>query len=318
MFPGYGADGWMRVMGRVLVAAVPAMDQAVDRSSTWQALRVNIGQFVTSELPFATVRVECGGQTWEVTADREGYVDDVLDAHLPPGQHPVTMTPLEPPGEESKGTVHVHPVGVELVVVSDIDDTVIDSGIAKGVVATLTTALLHDSAARVPLEGAPRLCRALGGGLPGRGDRSFFYLSTSPWNLAGFLCQFLERHGFPAGPLLLTDWGPGNAGLLRIGAHDHKSAALRRLAVELPSARFVLLGDSGQQDADIYSDFALEFPGRIAAIYIRRAHGAAGSRADPALERSALRLAGAGVPFLLADESEPMLRHAQQHGLAVS
>jgi phosphatidate phosphatase APP1 len=65
-------------------------------------------------------------------------------------------------------------------------------------------------------------------------ERPFFYLSTSPWNLASFLAGFLDSHGFPPGPLLLTDWGPGSYGLLRVGTQRHKLTSLRRLAAEFP------------------------------------------------------------------------------------
>ena len=316
VFPGYGVEGRVRVLGRVVVAGPAALDPEVARPSTWQVLRTNLRQYLTTEVPSARVRVECGGQRTEVRADREGYVDAVLDAPLRPGPHEVRMTPLDPPGEPSVGTVHVHDAAVPLAVVSDIDDTVIDSGVARGVLATVVTALLHDSAARVPLAGAPELYRALARDpLDGR-ERPFFYLSTSPWNLAGFLAGFLDRHGFPAGPLLLTDWGPGTAGLLRVGTREHKSAALRRLADELPSAALILLGDSGQQDATIYADFAAALPGRVAAVYIRRAHAEDEPTRRQALERAERLLTGAGVPYLLTEDSAAMLAHARRLGLA--
>lgn len=313
-YPGYGVDGRLRVLGRAVVVPGP-LDPQVRDPSTWQVLSANLGRFVTSEVPFATAEVECEGQRWTVTTDREGYVDEVLDARLPVGRHLVTITPLDPPGLGASGVAHVHPPEVATAVVSDIDDTVIDSGIARGLIATVSTALLHDPAARVPLDGAPLLYRALAEGAP-TGERPFFYLSTSPWNLAGFLGDFLDRHGFPGGPLLLTDWGPSSSGLFRIGGREHKLGALRRLAGELPSASFVLLGDSGQQDAQIYTDFAVAFPGRVAAVYIRRSPGASSSRRRQELVRSVRRLGDAGVPCLVADDSAAMLRHAQDLGLA--
>jgi len=316
VFPGYGVEGRVRLLGRVVVAGPSALDPRVDRPSTFQVLGANLSQYLTSELPSARVRIECGDQSQEVSADHEGYVDEVVDVGLPTGSHEVRMTPLQPPGETSTGTVHVHDADVPLAVVSDIDDTVIDSGIARGVLATVRTGLLQSSAARVPLEGAPGLYRALARD-PGDGrERPFFYLSTSPWNLAGFLAGFLERHGFPAGPLLLTDWGPGERGLLRVGSREHKGTALRRLAQELPSASFILLGDSGQQDATIYADFARESPGRVRAVYIRQAHGRRDESHQQAVERAGRDLEEAGIPYLLTEDSADMLEHARQVGLA--
>lgn len=318
-FPGFGADGWVRVGGRVLVELEPAPGRAPAPgagSSTWRALRANLAQFRTVEVPRAQVRVEVGGRCAVVVADREGYANAVLqDVPLAPGRHPVTFTPLRPPGEPTRGVVHVpHPAST-LAVVSDIDDTIVDSGISRGLLATVTTALLRDAATRVPLEGAPELYRALAAETPDGPAPPFFYLSTSPWNLLGFLEGFLVRHGFPAGPLLLTDWGPGHASLLRVGTQRHKLTALRILADALPRARFVLVGDSGQQDPDIYAAFAAERPGRTAAVYIRRAD----DRSPAAEQRLALAarvLEDAGVPYVFAPDSATMLQHARDHGLA--
>lgn len=211
--------------------------------------------------------------------------------------------------------MHVPHPDVDVVVVSDVDDTIIDSGIAHGVVATITTALLRDGASRVPLDGAPELYRALARGAEPGPERPFVYLSSSPWNLLGFLQGFLARHGFPDGPLLLTDWGPGASWLFRIGTRAHKLTALQRLARELPRPRFVLLGDSGQQDAEIYTAFAVEHPGRIATVCIRRA-GVPDAEAQLRLDECARGLEQLGVPFVLADDSATMLRHAQALGLA--
>jgi phosphatidate phosphatase APP1 len=285
-------------------------------ASTWAAVRANLSNFITFEVPYAHVRVDVGGRSLVVSADREGYVDtELTDVPLGPGRHTMTFTPVDPVGAPARGTVHVPDPAADVAVVSDIDDTIIDSGIAHGVVATVTTALLRDAAKRTPLDGAPELYRALAAHPRGGPERPFFYLSTSPWNLAGFLSGFLRQHGFPSGPLLLTDWGPGRAGLFRIASRAHKLPALQRLATRLTDVRLVLLGDSGQEDVEIYTAFALECPDRVAAIYIRRAGNPAPAKQER-IDRCAATLRGLGVPFVLAADSATMLRHAQDAGLA--
>jgi phosphatidate phosphatase APP1 len=128
--------------------------------------------------------VDVGARSEVLVSDREGYLDAVLDeVHLAPGRHPVRLTPLQPVGQPASGTVHLPDPGADLVVVSDIDDTIIDSGIAHGLLATVRTALLQDASTRVPLEGAPELYRAMARDADGP-ERPFVYLSTSPWNLA--------------------------------------------------------------------------------------------------------------------------------------
>ena len=315
-FSGVGLAEGVLVGGRVLVEARRRTGAA--RASRWSVVRANLLPFLTAEVSGAEVRVEVGGHELVVTADREGYVSALVPGvRLPPGRNVATMTPLDPPGELVHATVHVPDPSADLAVVSDVDDTIVDSGIAHGLVATLTTMLLREQSTRVPLEGAPGLYRALAAGAPGRPERPFFYLSTSPWNLVGFLQGFLGRHGFPDGPLVLTDWGPGAEGLFRVSSRTHKLTALRRLAEALPGPRLVLIGDSGQQDAPIYAEFCREHPGRVAAVYVRRA-GTPGPVADRRARQAEEVLAGAGVPFLVTADSTAVLGHARSLGLVAA
>ena len=102
------------------------------------------------------------------------------------------------------------------------------------------------------------------------GDDGFIvYVSTGAWNFAPHLERFMAEHGFPPGPLLLTDWGPTDSGWFRSGS-AHKRAMLERLRREHPSARWTLVGDDGQRDPQIYATFAAEHPDVVQAVMIRQ------------------------------------------------
>jgi phosphatidate phosphatase APP1 len=312
-FSGFGTGDWALLGGRVVLGAPVRAGSA--RASRWAVLGANLLPFLSVEVPEAQVRVTLGEREVVVRADLDGYLRVLLeDVRLPPGRHRVTLTPVEPAGEPAFGTVHVPDPAAGLAVVSDVDDTIIDSGIAHGLATTLSTMLLREQSTRVPLTGAAELYRALARGVPATVERPFFYLSTSPWNLVGFLQGFLARHRFPEGPLVLTDWGPGADRLLRVSTRVHKLSSLRQLAQALPHSRFLLIGDTGQQDPAIYADFCAEHPGRVAAVYIRRA-GMAGPASDQRAEHATRLLAATGVPFVIAEDTEAMLRHAVEHGL---
>ncbi len=319
-FHGFGADGRVRLGGRVLVGAPPRPRTSAPRATDgtprgrWAVVRANLLPFLTLEVPRARVRLQLGDRIAVVRADGGGYLRAELeDVALTAGRHTATLTPEEPSGRSSTVVVHVLDPATDVAVVSDIDDTIVDSGVAHGLRATLATALVREQSTRVPLEGAPELYRALARG--GEHHRPFFYLSTSPWDLAGFLQGFLVRHGFPDGPLLLMDWGPSTTGAPRLSRSEHKLAALRDLARQLPRVRFVLIGDTGQQDPSVYAAFAREHPGRVACVYVRRA-GDPGAQADARADRAAAVLADCGVPFLVTGDSAEMLRHARTLGLA--
>ncbi len=94
------------------------------------------------------------------------------------------------------------------------------------------------------------------------------YLSTGAWNVVPTLRSFLERSGYPAGGFLMTDFGPSNTGWFRSGP-EHKRRELRRLARMFPHVRWLLVGDDGQHDPEIYAEFAREHPQCVAGIAIR-------------------------------------------------
>ena len=321
-FVGHGSPHRVHVRARVVLGsrALPAPQPEPvpgpgpaggPRRFPWRTLRSSVGRFLTVELPRCAVAVEHpGGGRTTTRADREGYVDVVLDVPgLAPGWHELTLT--------ASWRGHTAEVLAPLLVVdpaspyalvSDVDDTVIETGVTRGL-ELLRLTLLTEVTERVPLPGAAELYRALAGtGAP------VFYLSTSPWNLHDLLARFIALRGFPRGPLLLTDWGPGRAGFLRIAAEEHKRALIRQVLEDHPGLGVVLVGDTGQIDPEIYAAVAAEAPGRVRAIYVRRTAGIGAARAAE-VDALAARVTATGVPMLAVDDSTRIAEHATELGL---
>ena len=139
------------------------------------------------------------------------------------------------------------------------------------------------------------------------------YLSTGAWNIAPTLTRFLSRHLFPPGAVLLTDWGPTHDRWFRSGM-EHKLTNLRRLAQEFPNVRWLLIGDDGQKDEQIYTQFAKEYPESVVGVAIRRLSPAeavlAGGRnlADDHLTTD--------VPWVTASDGAGLLERLEEVGLA--
>jgi phosphatidate phosphatase APP1 len=124
---------------------------------------------------------------------------------------------------------------------------------------------LNNAHTRLPLEGVIAFYQALQRGVNGRDYNPIFYVSSSSWNIYDVLEDFLSVHGVPAGPLFLKDWSPTT-----LEKHKaHKLAVIRTLLRTYPELPFVLIGDSGEEDPEIYRQAVREHPGRILAIYIR-------------------------------------------------
>jgi len=254
-FTGYGSPRRVRVLGRVLLAN-PAYDPAAtaDRRG-WR-------YFFTAPAPREEVRVHVGDVTLDVVSDRGGYIDVGVDVDLSPGWHDVTFRPTS--GDVATGRVLVVAEGRRLGVVSDIDDTAMVTAVPRPLLAAWNTFVRHSSA-RVPVPGMAVLYQGIAAAHPGT---PFVYLSTGAWNTAANLRRFLARHGYPPGPLLLTDWGPTNTGWFRSG-RAHKDASLDRLVRELPDVDWLLVGDDGQHDPEIYARAARLYPDHVTAVAIR-------------------------------------------------
>jgi phosphatidate phosphatase APP1 len=261
-YAGYGAPGWVRVMGRVLLNPAPRHPSGPAEEKKPKKIR-GWRSFTTVAVNDAPVVIEAGGLRREVTADRGGFVDAVVETDLEPGWRTVTMTtdgsdPVDTP-------VRIVDPGATFGIVSDIDDTVMVTALPRPLLAAWNTFVL-DEHARAAVPGMAVLYERIVNAHPGA---PVFYLSTGAWNVAPALTRFLSRHLYPVGPLLLTDWGPQKDRWFRNG-QEHKRATLRRLASEFPAVKWLLIGDDGQHDPEIYADFARTRPDNVAAVAIRR------------------------------------------------
>jgi phosphatidate phosphatase APP1 len=273
-YVGYGADGWVRVLARVLLAPPSTSRRDLEAGRGWR-------RFMAASARGVDVTIDLGGQPQVVRSRRGGYIDVVLPANLPAGWNEVRVSAGS---AVSKAPVHVIAPGTSAGLVSDIDDTVMVTALPRPLVALWNT-FVRSETSRRPVPGVADLYRAV---LAERPDTFVVYLSTGPWNVAPALQNFLDRHQFPRGPLLMTDWGPTETGWFRSG-REHKRAELGRLVRDLPAMRWLLVGDDGQHDPQLYAEAAACAPDKIEAIAIRQltrqeqvlTHGTAEPLDDP-------------------------------------
>lgn len=253
-FTSYGGQGWVRVLGRAVLSSAPGAELELGRG--WR-------RFLTVPLAGVAVDVTVGGTTATLRTGPGGYLDSVLAAELPAGWHDLTLSGHH--GPAAHGRVRVVGADERVGVVSDIDDTVIVTALPRPLRAFWNTFVQHESSRR-PVPGMPELFARLEVGQ--RPEPFTAYVSTGAWNVAPTLGRFLARHGYPPGPLLMTDWGPGDERWFRSG-RQHKHDTLRQLLADLPSLTWTLVGDDGQHDPALYEDLAAEHPHRVSAILIR-------------------------------------------------
>lgn len=291
-YTGYGSIEWVRVFCRVLLTRpLPADASRRRRRRREQGIR-GWRSFTSVPVRDVPVIIEIGDQRVEVLADRGGVVDTKVPVALEPGWHQVS---LRTEGAESvEAPVWIVGPDVRFGLISDVDDTVMVTALPRPFVAFWNTFVL-DEHARIPTPGMAVLYERLVRAHPGA---PVIYLSTGAWNVAPTLTRFLSRNLYPAGPLLLTDWGPTHDRWFRSG-REHKEENLRRLANEFPDIRWLLVGDDGQHDEELYARFAAEHPERVAAVAIRRLSA---GEAVLAGGRTKAEQHGANVPWVSASD----------------
>lgn len=202
----------------------------------------------------------------------------------------------------------------EFGIISDLDDTVIETNITRLLTAAKLT-FAGNAKTRKPLEGVAALYSSLQSGVAGRPVNPIFYISTSPWNLYDLLCDFMELNKIPRGPLFLRDWGLRSLTPSRANNPQDKLKQALKIMADFPELPFVLIGDSGQHDAGIYAEIATLHPNRVKAIYIRDVDPTTATQRDDAVRAHIKVAAQREVPMLLAPNSQAMAHHAAELGL---
>jgi len=309
LYGGYGDARHVLVRGRVLEEWPGAEPRLGDRRLSnflraWQ-------QFESDEVPGVQLELEVAGCRSLVRTDLDGYFSTqlalssaaspgwlavrarVTQAPYPSSLLPSAESELLIPGEQAR-----------FGVISDIDDTILRTHVGN-TLKMLYLTLLGNALTRRSFDGTSELYRGLalgGAGAP------FFYVSKSVWNLFPLLELFIREQGLPRGPLLLRPirW------LGSAGTPAHKPSAIAQLLEVYPALPFVLIGDSGEADLQVYLEAAQLHPARIRTILIRNVSSP--ERAE-LLRRMAARQAPPGCSVLLFEDAQQAIRHCRSMGL---
>ena len=295
---GYGTRELLALSGRVLQDE--GFRPARDAERRCRNLVAFFKRMESDEVPGALLRARFGNATAEAKSDRQGYFSLRMNARAQPGWNDVALELVREPHIRALARVLVPPAEARFGVVSDIDDTIVYSNVLSKWRMVLSLAL-SNARTRKPFGGVAAFYRALH-----RGVNPVFYVSKSPWNLYVPLVEYLEVQGLPLGPLVLRDFG------LRMDK-EHKTRAIDALLRTYPALPFLLIGDSGERDPEIYADIVRRHPQRIRAIYIRSVDRR--PQRLRAIEALVSQVASTGCQLVLAPDSEFAAAHAAAEGL---
>ncbi|MBQ5949787.1 App1 family protein, partial [Massilia sp. ST3] len=313
---GFGNAGKLWVKGRVL-DEVDFREQT-GQDSGWHNLVALYRRLESDQVAGARVVARFQDQVLETHTDRGGYFAFEIQASSPVsgGWHEVELE-LPDSATRARGAVRtvaqvsVPAASARFGIISDIDDTVLWTNVTNKLNMALMLAR-SNAHTRKPFKGVAAFYRALSAGASGQDENPMFYVSSSPWHLFGPLVDFLRVQGIPLGPLLLRELNMSQ--MLKLTSHgSHKLDKIEQILGYYPDMQFVLIGDSGEQDPEIYTEVVRRHPKAVRMIYIRNVNP------DPAridaLDRLIAEVSATGAQLILAPDSVFAASHAAAEGL---
>ncbi|MEJ7807144.1 MAG: phosphatase domain-containing protein, partial [Telluria sp.] len=272
----------------------------------------------SDELPGVRVLAHFQGQSVETITDQGGYFsfEIVPTQQLEGGWQTVELELPDSRGDDGQtvrvqAEVMVPARSARFGIISDIDDTVLWTNVTNKL--NMAFMLARSNAhTRKPFKGVAAFYRALTQGAGGNENNPVFYVSSSPWHLFGPLVEFLRLQGIPVGPLLLRELGMRE--VFKLTSHgNHKLGKIELILSFFPDMQFVLIGDSGEQDPEIYAEVVRRHPKSVRVIYIRNVNP------DPtrieALDKLIEEVSATGTQLILAPDSVFAAAHAAAEGL---
>jgi phosphatidate phosphatase APP1 len=263
------------------------------------------------------VRGQVLGSEAEATTDSDGYFR--LEWRLPNVAwanrlwHPVALR-IEDAAAEATGEIYIPPESARFVVISDIDDTVMHTGVANKL-GMMWRLFVRSAKSRTAFPGVAAFYRALHGGASGDDGNPMLYVSRAPWGIYDVLDEFFQRHAIPVGPVLfLREWGISWRSPMPRRAEDHKRVLIEAIMDVYGALPFVLIGDSGQHDPQIYRNSVERYGDRILAVYIRDV-SRRDSRISDEINAMSAAVRSAGSDLILAADTAAMAEHAASRGL---
>lgn len=316
-YRSYGTSVRLYIKGRVLDNS-PL--EFLDSHTFWQTLKNSFKQFNTHEIPDIKVCLTIGDSKLYTVTDKKGYFlfNDVLGEDVTKYadaegwvNYAITV-PTEPQATVKsvfKGEFLIPEKEADYGIITDIDDTILKTGVTSFLKWRLIfNSFFVNAFRRMPLEDTPELYKKLHKGVEGKEKNPVFYISNSPWNMYQYLKLFLDNNNFPRGPILLRSF----SSIFKRAVADekpHKQKEILNLLDTYKDLKFILIGDSGEHDASIYTDIAAQYPDRILCIYLRSVrHKRKMQRVKSVVDNFRT------TPVLVVEKSIDAEAHAKQSG----
>lgn len=278
-YPSYGAqtrDGWrILVQGRayepsensakrkLLIKLISEAADLDDDELKSEIFKERVGVFLSDGADNRLIELQLGSNTMSIAADDSGYINFSTTVAASENPFHFTSLPSKKNHNQYKGSATlVSDTGFSII--SDIDDTVKITNVRD------RKELLRNTFVR-PFRAAPGMAALYKRWQNELGKSTqLHFLSGSPWQLFQPLSSFLRDSGFSEASwhLRTVDLSKGLSGL-SAPPEEFKIPAITKILKDFPHRKFILVGDSGEKDPEIYAEIMRGFPEQVHGVYIR-------------------------------------------------
>jgi len=260
----YGNTRTLHVEGRVLNEREFKETKRNDTilRNAWR----HLGHLLNDERKHTPITLTVNEEEYHTTTDHEGYflfnlhfIKDTLQRN-----HDIYLY-LD---KQKEVSTHYHAFvpsqQKQVGIISDFDDTVIISDVTHKL-RLLNQLLLKNYKQRKVVNAMANRYKYI---LSDTTDRALFFITGSPNQVHTLIESFLNYHHFPK-HALITKKIHGIKAYSLLKQHYYKSAEIEEIIKLYPNIKWVLFGDSGEKDREIYLNIAKKHVGHIKEIHIR-------------------------------------------------
>lgn len=239
-------------------------------SQELDVLKDRLKGFITKSVGNVPVMITLSNKheeiTERITTDSKGNVDITLPTSFLPESIQLSLDhdqnyDFTMDIKKKFDNSYTNPKGIAII--SDIDDTIKHTGITGNKRSMFRNVFVHDMESWL-IQYLPEWYN----NLKRVYDADFFYVSNSPLQLYDILNDYIRKY-LPSGPLFLKQYAGNILSGIFTSSANRKLDSITKIINDFPQKRFILIGDSGEQDLEAYTNVALNYPDQIVAIYIR-------------------------------------------------
>ena len=313
LYAGFGNNAHCFIYGHAL-AVSPLGRKKYRKNFLYNSLAL-LRLFMIKPIAGAQVQMQWDGRMYTAISEPDGFFkfEWQPDKLLLPGSYTVQADLIQKKSghisASCKALLTIPSVN-QYTFISDIDDTFLISH-SGNLRKRLFVLLTENAHSRKPFDGVVRHYQLLNNG--GRNEHNpFFYVSSSEWNLYGYIKEFSGRNKLPDGVYLLNQIKKFEQ-VFKTGQNNHSTKFMRivRILEAYPEQKFILLGDDSQEDPNIYASIVTHFKEKIFCVYIR----AVKKIPKPEVQKKLKEIEDMGTLCCYFNHSEDAILHSKKIGL---